>query len=171
MWLISWLFALPGYINIASVTIINVNTSIFIITFIATYSKITYKLRKRSRQFSNQTNIPSNHHKRQFRKHYLVPFLVFMTFLLFGLIPYEVVRFVSPSLQRFFHTVQIITFIVDPSIYLFFHKDVQKVAVDSMKWFSKRTRKSVRDNVISRNVIHLNSDNIAMTPATTITSL
>ena len=108
----------------------------FLFLTVFTYSTIAYKLKKRTRQFASAVNT-ANIERNPFRKHYVIPFIILISFMILGVIPFDLSLFMKHTklldLVRF--PIISINYTVDPLIYLFLHQDVRKTAFDTLRCF------------------------------------
>lgn len=138
-WTFTALFAVlytcyPNIYHVMLIGFIGIG-SLYLIAVIAVYSLIIYRLAKSSRALQ-QRNSNQTQRARKFKKHYLIPGLIILSFGIFCITPYIVSKFHSPEDKKQYIIIQImyalmgISFINDPIIYVFMTIHYRKVLDD-----------------------------------------
>lgn len=127
--------------------------SCFFIVTLVTYSTIAYKLKKRNRRFSSTANPPEPGRK-TFRKHYVMPFLIVMSFIVIGVLPFDMSLFMTHTheLDVARYTLLSFNIALDPIIYVFLQKELRRTAMHVTRscscfcWFYKAKRSESLEN-------------------------
>ena len=108
--------------------------SLYLKAVIVSYSIIIFKLLK-SQRFRTSSVHPSQQHIK-FKKRYMIPGLIVISFIVFGLVPYMVSKLFIPTsymhkseyiLSQCMKSLMGVNFIIDPLIYVFVTKDYRNV--------------------------------------------
>ena len=136
IWVFSFFLSFLAYFPPYSLYFLKLFGCCFLFITVVTYSTIAYKLNKRRREFASVVNT-ANAERNPFRKHYIIPFLILISFVILGVIPFDLRLFMKYSELLEFVRFPIISFnyIVDPLIYLFLQQDVRKTALDTLRCF------------------------------------
>ena len=135
-----WVFSFPlsflAYFPPYSLYLLKFIGCCFLFITVVTYSTIAYKLQKRTREFASAVNT-ANTERNPFRKHYIIPFLIVICFVILGVIPFDLRLLMKYSklLDLVQSPIISINYIVDPLIYLFLQRDVRKTALDTLRCF------------------------------------
>ena len=113
----------------------------FLVITTTTYAIIGCAIRKRHDNVSvNVKNVK----RRTFRKHYLIPFLIIITFVVFYGVPFAIDYFTKPSLLILSIRMVIICigFSTDPIIYLYLNRFLRKTAVGILRCGTCRRKRN-----------------------------
>ena len=142
IWLLSLFFVSIAYFPSGGAYMVKFVGCCFLFITILTYSTIAYKLNQRSRQFATVTQA-TNNNRNQFRKHYVIPLLILITFVIFVAIPFDLRVFMESSLylDLFRYLLGSVNFIMDPLIYVFLHQEIRKTALNTLRCFRGKKSK------------------------------
>ena len=153
IWLLTFLLSFLAYFPPYSFYLLKLLGCCFLFITVVTYSTIAYKLKKRTRDFASAVNT-ANTERNPFRKHYIIPFLIVISFVILAVIPFDLSLFAKHSklldLVRF--PIMSINYIVDPLIYMFLQQDVRKTALDTLRCFrGSRSSSTIEAHQIRSN--------------------
>ena len=136
IWFLSFLLSFLAYFPPYSFYLLKFLGCCFLFITVVTYSTIAYKLQKRTREFASAVNT-ANTERNPFRKHYIIPFIILISFVILGVIPFDLRLFMKHSKLQDLVRYPIISlnYTVDPLIYLFLQQDVRKTALDTLRRF------------------------------------
>lgn len=146
--------------------------ALYIILVIVTYAIIIYKMRKSKREFPVRPPIANNSMatnsatpKINFRKEFLVPTLVIVSFLVCYHITFALMTYMSNHylLYQICHVIQYFGLICDPLIYVILTKYYRSTIVEKCCCSAGRVLRNV-DRVLQQNNVELGSMRAMNTP-------
>ena len=145
IWLLSFPLSFIAYLPPFNLYLLKLLGCCFLLMTVVTYSTIAYKLKKNARELGSAVNT-ANTQRNTFRKYYTVPFIILISFVLLGVIPFDLELFMGRgnflNLVRF--PIISLNYIVDPLIYLFFQQDIRKTALNTLRFFRGCCRSNLR---------------------------